>query len=403
MKIKIKSFTINIASLIPILFCTVWFIQAAYMSPKAFNINIVIRSLFSILLVANLMLYKDLSRLKRYVPVPVVIYAVSIIASSIMNKLPLSSIFISIGVAFGYLAAFSMFGIRKGVHIENVMDGLYFIIQFFTLLNILNIVIWPEGLWKNATGRAAIYFNGGKFSVFYLYILFMVTVFIRDIKRYGKIYIEKGIALYCIGSFVMLRSKCISGVLGITIFSGVIFFYIFHKSTTSKSRKRTWLIPVLLIAFALIIYLVLFARIQENFSWFRYLMYDVLNKELSIDGRYRVYSGILKLMRGHWKWGYGYGNSVIYNSFRIQNAQNGFLEVLLNYGIFGFIIFIWIIIYLFRIFLKNAETRWERGIILSVLTVYLFFGVFEVPFNLYFFITCGMLYHSKWFINHSVQ
>ena len=245
---------------------------------------------------------------------------------------------------------------------EGIFKGflLYFLIDSF-------FIFVTNGIGTNANGQP-IYFSGGKFNVCYMYLLLMVLTFLR----YKHIRLLHQLLMVLFGMILALRVDCSTGLLAIVAFWGISLLPNWLKQ---GKKKYIWLIGTIWIH-----YLIVFAQIQSNNPLLRYIITEILHRDINLTGRVYIYNNFDVIMQNHWLLGYGYTSDRIVEVTKLANTQNGFLQAIYVGGIVLLVILILLMFYMISRILKIENMR-EQNILFSALVAFWVIAIVEIPFT----------------------
>lgn len=252
---------------------------------------------------------------------------------------------------------------------NQLIKGLYFLYSSIIIINFILMLLYPDGISETIQGNS-IHLLGGKNAIQMIVLFTIPIVFLYSYSKYKKITIFPLMVItVCILS--MYFSKSGNGIALSILFT---IFIIFHKKIPCISF-RTYFFIYVLSFFSIVVF-----RLQDlllgNF------IEKVLNKDLSFTGRTYIWDLILQNIENFWFLGLGRGNSFIQNNniFNINEAHNGFFELILSSGIVGLASFIVII----SIVQKKLDL-FKDHIISKVLSfsiiAYMILGLTESVFN----------------------
>lgn len=129
------------------------------------------------------------------------------------------------------------------------------------------------------------------------------------------------------------------GMVMIGFLIGLLLFFVI-------STKRSWklITPAIFIAVLGGIYYLIVTFDFLNIKIITNFIENVLQKDTTLTGRDTIYKGSLKLIMNHIFIGYGYGNQIVYETLgriwkAFNTAHNALLQMLLDSGLIGTIIF----------------------------------------------------------------
>lgn len=227
---------------------------------------------------------------------------------------------------------------------------------------------------------------GNKFVVAYAHIslLFILVTLDKKLK-----YAKYRIAAYgIITVLICLYVDCMTAALATSIFLILIFL--------PKHIKPLLSSPIVFsVAFFLGAFLLILFNNILNFGPIRFLIVDILHRDLTLTGRMEIYYFIFKLLPSHKWFGYGYGTNIVEaTSIWYANAQNAFWDFAICYG---FITVAILFLYLIVVIYKCNKTQALFGIskytygCTCMLYIYIFMGLGEIVYNKYFIFYAALL------------
>ena len=183
-----------------------------------------------------------------------------------------------------------------------------------------------------------IYFVGNKFTTSYLFIVFTVLFGIKYID------FQKNVMMYQIMYFLLsIGTICISWYIHCTTSVIASLVLIIMPLVPKTARKFICNVKGILVAASVATVAVfMMALILQN-QQIRHFIVNVLKESLTLTGRLPIYNSLPNIIAKSPVLGYGYGNNIVSHVIGYGNAQNGELEILLDYGIIGGVSFLWTI------------------------------------------------------------
>ncbi len=283
---------------------------------------------------------------------------------------------------------------KNGKYLLRLFAGstlIYIIICFINaFINSANIQsgVWifdphpEEEYWLN-------YFYGQEFSLFQhpsyqaMYVLMSVFIcleswFDRTFKKNHRFFwLASGIFLLISLYFLSSRAGLLAAVL-------LVPFYLFIKIKNRTRNQFTW---ILILLGVIIILPVIFTNKRMNT-----FIHDINQKSFdemeNMDDRRIIWKSAFIVARDHYIWGLGTGDveAGLVNEYqeignqllaeKKMNAHNQFLEILLENGIIGLVLFVMILSYMIYILWKGRNILYG----VFVLLIFLFF-LFETMLN----------------------
>lgn len=257
---------------------------------------------------------------------------------------------------------------------------------FILIANDLLMFVLPNKFYNIGGREIGTCLIGNKFVVAYAHIaLFFLLVVLDKRKQYAKY------RVFIYGSITMLIClyvDCMTTVLATALFLILNFL--------PKHIKSLLTSPIVFSVafFGGAFLLILFDNVL-SFGPIRFLIIDVLHRDLTLTGRMEIYYFIFKLLATH-KWlGYGYGTNIVETtSIWYANAQNAFWDFAICYG---FITLITLFIYLIVVVYKCNKAQASFGIskytyeCTCMLYIYIFMGIGEIVYNKQFIFYAALL------------
>lgn len=222
--------------------------------------------------------------------------------------------------------------------IEDVINNFFWYLSVIVLLLDLQIFILPNG------GLImGYYFIGTKFTVVYLHVIYIAFYLQRTRKHHEQLETIKTLLLIILTVIVSTRVDCATGTVMLII---MILLYYFLNYLDKFMVKPSTIIVVLILTFvfAFVYEVVLKWGIIESF------VVNILNRDMTLSSRTRIFSTVIELLDGHWINGFGYGTSysigIAHSGF--PNTQNGLLEWIWQAGIVGTVMLLTMLYYIYR-------------------------------------------------------
>lgn len=269
-----------------------------------------------------------------------------------------------------------------------------FLFWYLLVLTIINDVLMFTGIITFRDGRYEGYLVGTKFSVSYLHmnLLTMWAMSRRGRRDKKKVKVWQAAIGAVFVALVAIRVNCMTGVLGSIML--VVLFAMLEGDKKQKLLKYTspWM---LLLVVSLSVAFAFLADSITRIPVVRYLIEDVLNRDVSITGRTNIYEMYAGNLAGHWLWGYGYGNGneVATSLFGYQNMQNGFLQWLLQIGIPATVCMVVLMMVIFHQANRCAPERRDRLLpMVAAVYMYIVLGTIETTFNMTFIMWFALIF-----------
>lgn len=253
---------------------------------------------------------------------------------------------------------------------RRMSNDLYRANLIYCILTIISVMF--VGVENNS--NAAVYLFGNKFTSSYLFISLIALyglahdMNLRKNKRTMYMLIMFGCAFTI---YVGCATATVSLILAVLIFgigNKMHLRFIQNSTTVVCSLVGTAIIPFVINAVL-------------EISIVRYIIFDVFQRSSTVYGRFEIYNKYLYgLLQNKFWLGYGYSNGVMLKVSNVfGNAQNGFLEQMINFGFIGGVAILITIFY---------ALRKKKGISYMVILLYamIIAAIFEVTINWFFWI-----------------
>ena len=250
-------------------------------------------------------------------------------------------------------------------NLKKFLINLSCILGIFIIINFLTVIIFPGG----HSGRN-IYFLGLDNSSGLMVILSVVFITLTAYLYKGKQTLTS-ILIVVIACVTYLMTKAATPIIGCVIFVFFLFFIYKKKNAMKVFNYRVYLM-VTIIFFVLFIIL----RMQNLFS---YILVDLLGKDLTFNGRTLIWDYAIELFKKNPL--LGTGMEVYETRLQVKgmyHAHNTYLNILMEGGVLGFVIYI-------TILLVEGKQLVKNNVINSIISVgffiYFIMGISEVYYN----------------------
>lgn len=203
----------------------------------------------------------------------------------------------------------------------------------YCLLSIFDIV----RLFSLKSG-SVYYFVGNKFSTSYHFMFLTILFYYINKEIIEKTFRKKvQLLLMCLLSLsIAVLTECSTAVVGMFFLTVLLFL----PTGIQEILKK----PHLVLAFLAAINLLMFASdFLVRSEWWQHIVVDVLGESSTMTGRTIIYPYIERIIRGNLLWGYGYGNMEVVNVVGFGNAQNGLMQMMIDFGLIGTVGFCYLI------------------------------------------------------------
>ena len=269
-------------------------------------------------------------------------------------------------------------------------DGYHFILAFEhlifleMLINLICLIVFPEGLWKTTSiyGDEAIYtFLGLKNQTTPIFIVAELIIFIRlYFDKFKVSFLSISYFVILIGNLLLIKS--VTGIIGCIIVPLILFLGVRYKKLINTKTILLMVVTVFV--------MIVFLRLQNVFS---FIIEEVFDKDLTLTNRITIWDRAIEMIKKKPLFGYGCGtlSTIVVD----RNAHDFYLQIMLQTGLIGFLVYINI----FRVALKDClrenKTTICSLIISAVLCGYMVCGISEVYTQSWLFIILSLGYSVK--------
>lgn len=293
----------------------------------------------------------------------VLLFFLIIIASSIMNNnLTLGSSY-RLFILFGFIVFLSN---QLKFNFKELILSLYYIFTILIILNLFSVLI--GGLGYSETGSEA-FFLGRKNHLIFSTIPYITIIYTYSYTFYNRLKLK-----YFFLIILSLASVVLAGSGTGIIISIVFMIFIIFPNFLYPSMY------VYLFIYAFFFLSIVIYRLHEK--WLGFIIVDILDKDITFSGRTLLWDISIEAIRDKWILGYGRGNTIISDTYWYLNeAHNGLLEIGLDSGILGIIIFSAILLIVAKKLNKYKVNKIAKIISLSIF-LFLLTGLSESIFLL---------------------
>lgn len=333
----------------------------------------VVKALFIAIILGFLFLRMSRRKLANCVTLLAVSFILSGLIGVIHGNLSLKSTLDGILYA---VCIFCMYGVIREfaetdqiwrfIDISFVMTGVYCAISVISIFH----------LGVSTSGTEMEYFFGNKFSTSYYFILLAGLYYVKYFKIRNSRGMRVVFFLLALLSFVISYwVKCSTAVIGTAI---MVLCVIIPDSVKLWLQNRKLMIILICIMGAFPFYVTAFL---EN-PRVEYLIVELLGESMSLTGRLAIYKCLPSIIAAKPIFGYGYNNWVITEQLGYGNAQNGLMEIAVNFGLAGMICFLNVV---YRsVSIEDDLKNYGLYAVLYALTIC---STVEVSFNYFFYVT----------------
>lgn len=315
------------------------------------------------------------------------LYLIILFFASVFNGQSISQV-LNYLITIISLCLITDYGIRN--HTKEYLISLATILNILMIINFITIILYPNGMYINSTCYKQNWILGYKNSHI-LYLLPCVVVnFILSFKNKGKLDIKSYVIfIICFISILSVNSS--TGIVGFLI----ILLYLIFKKVVDK-------VNIINGFSSLFIYLLSFVSIMilKVQNLFKFLIVDILKKDLTFTGRTYIWDNVLKSIKINPLIGYG-NVTYQYNKY-IFTTHNTILDILYKTGIFGFVTYILILFETSKTLYNNRNDKTSKFLTVVLLSYFIIMLTEAYNISYYFFILviCNNIKYLKGSVNN---
>lgn len=299
-------------------------------------------------------------------------------------------------IFFSFMCVALVTTINQKMDFTKIIQCLVF---FLTILSIFLVVSYYKYMCKETLFIETIY----KTLLFLCIVSDFVSLFQRDVDYYllGSKFMISYIhlliiylwqTLYLLKPIKKIKYRFI---LIFLMLESLFMFYWVHCTTAVLLFPLTIIAPlctyrlrnllqnrnILILVYGMGNFMVLGMGLLANNMKVYYFITQVLDKGASFIGRLIIYEKIAKIIEVKPLLGYGYMSDIVNQVVTFGNAQNGFLDMIIQYGIIG--LSLWLIFIYFSCKSMKNEKYWPICVFIYSLILA---SLIEIPFNLFFYL-----------------
>lgn len=276
--------------------------------------------------------------------------------------------------------------------IKNHSEIRKFAHYFFVLLAIYAVVASIDAVLNpvddEESGLGGVYLLGNKFSIVYtnFYIIVLYVFFNSSLNRRHWLTL---FILYFYNFFISYMVYCSTMIVG--LLASVIVLYLYKKKIGALLLNPFFaFVTVIVIDLGIVI----FYNIVLDIPFVQYIIEDVLHEDLTLTSRIFIYQKVSETINEAPWFGHGLGTVGVYVNSMIDcsNAQNGLLNLFLETGVIGSVLYLLVIAFM----CKSVEKDNGKAYILFLYTMFAISAI-EVPFNLKFLIFAMIVRLYPWY------
>lgn len=261
---------------------------------------------------------------------------------------------------------------------SDFIDAGFYFFGFLSVMNMLTVIIWPNGFFDAPIKDYAIYFLGSKNTAFFYYVLFIYFVILKDIDVKGKPQKSSAlwIAMCVVSSYLSSSASAL-----ILLFVLLIMYLVWcNYDMIVHSLSFRGILPVIAVIAAFIL-------IEPLRLWFSPL-FALVGRNATITGRDYLWLQAIDMFLEHPLWGNGITQTFMLESNVVAtHAHSFFLDTLAKYGIFTFLAFLNIVVTAMDFQLKNRN-MWYKVLNFIIMIIFLVHSVLDhlMLYNFIFFL-----------------
>ena len=316
--------------------------------PSGRDVFVVMRLLVNLVLIYNTGVFRNIKQ-------PLFWLVIGYLLCSAYGMVFVSSVTIGKLIRYCEFATFffAIYGLLS--HDEKMrIDFLTAVQNVGVVYTILNLII--PGIKTTSGYGGEYFFLGSEASAVQLIAMLLVVSTYVDLTNKRRIGV-KSVIIAGTGFIFAMQNESGQGRVMIAVF---FLFLFLNKMSAEKLQK--FIKPIIcIIGFAFINIVTITLRFQ---SWdiANYIIQDLLHKDMTLTGREYIFTASISIFLEHPLWGYGYESSIIEDRLSgvfmgFNSAHNSFLQILINTGLIGSIIFFLIVFLSLTILDRNKNER----------------------------------------------
>ena len=244
------------------------------------------------------------------------------------------------------------------------LNACIYYLVFLSLVNIISVLIWPNGFFNARIKDYAIYFLGSKNTAFFYYILLFYYVVLKDVITYKKPRKRNAIwiVLFIISSYLTSSASAMI-LLTLTLIAYIVWC---KFDWIMKHLSFKLVIPLIIISTASIIFI---APLRNIFT----PVFNMVGRDATVTGRDVLWLQAFQGFMNKPITGNGINTSfTLATGVLATHAHSFFLDMLAKFGIIGFLAFCIMPISALKQInkQKDKELRILNNLIISVLFIH---------------------------------
>lgn len=258
---------------------------------------------------------------------------------------------------------------------DALLDGATFILGFFVVCNFVTILMFPDGMYEYGVYTEN-YLFGYRNNMVMMIIPAAIFSAVRSFKYYDRL--SKSSWLIVISSVASIfLAFSATGAIGIVIFCLVLILAIIGFMS-KIFNIATYIVFNIVFFFSIII-----MRVQDLFA---FIIVELLGKDLTFTGRTDIWDKSLSAFLGSPVFGVGEIEAQASRDLiGATHAHNYYLDLLYKSGVFGFLIFMAILIICGISLYKNRNNGKVVFVVSGALFAFMVMLQSEAYYNIYYF------------------
>lgn len=288
----------------------------------------------------------------------------------VKDDLKLSSYTLGIMISVSVYTAFCLIEYLSSINKSIILFRVFYkTLLFYLIISDLEFLLGGGGYGNEG------YLVGNKFSLSYMhilcYVLYKVSEKIECVERHMFSCI-----LVALTFAISILTECSTALMG-------MLFVVFVMQMQNSKMKRVLYngYTYLVILLSGILFMFFYSHILGD-SFFQYIIVDVLHEDLTLTGRTGIYDLMIDVLPASPFWGFGVGNShwILAYLFGIANAQNGVVNLYIEEGLVGVVMYFLVFASIFK-YSKKYIPQEHSYPLLCYIAVFFFMGLVEITID----------------------
>ena len=290
-----------------------------------------------------------------------------ILISTIFNDGNTYAFFNSILPTFGLCLLFDIY-LKKN---PKALFKAFTVLEIYIYINIITILLFNNGMYKSGVYYEN-WFLGYKNIQIRTILPIVCMSMINSYIVFDKINIRT-MFLLIISAVTFILIKSSTALVGFSVF--LLLFYKYHK--VKKKIPKILSVNFFLLITSILFYIISVLKLQNLFEFF---IVGILHKDLSFNGRMKIWDMAFSFLKTKPFLGYGYltGEDFqkIFNSFFYTHPHNYYLYILMTGGIVLLIALIIGLLYANKSIIKSNNKIYSRIVLFTIIS-FLVMGITE--------------------------